>query len=160
MKQHRTNDQSRNVPRGVRLISQVGVVGGMIALMISIVFALIINHIWRYQIENVGARALLAFSMIFIVISFVVGFTGLLTILSSFSLRKMKRSGFWLAYFLIVAWLLIGGVMLLVSILSISGGRFIFGLITAVISVAIMGVAIAAGVDLYRVRSHFAKSPN
>jgi hypothetical protein len=93
----RENRYSR--PLGVTIISALFLIGGLLALLISICLCLsgayILTHLGELEGDGIGI-GLLAGAFVFI------GFAGLvlssLIVLSGFGLRKMRRWGLWCNY--------------------------------------------------------------
>jgi hypothetical protein len=136
----RENRYSR--PLGVTIISTLFLIGGLLALLISIGLCLsgayILTHLGELEKDGIGI-GLLAGAFVFI------GFAGLvlssLTVLSGFGLRKMRRWGLWCNYYTTALVILIN--IYIIGVIGLRGGN-----LTA-IYVAAMTSSIAIGISIY-----------
>ena len=145
--------QTRHIPRGIRVISILYILGGILMLLTSIF--LVLMGYYSLIVENGGGGqgiGALLFFPILVAASFIGALLGLVKISTGVGLKKMKESALTPAYIFMGLWILLGLQIVITQIpiiFSLTG--FIFSSIGALI----IGVSLINGIYLYRVRHYF-----
>jgi hypothetical protein len=147
------NHHTQHIPWGIRVISILYILGGILMLLTSI-FLVLIGY-YSLIIENSGGGkgvVALLFFPILVAASFIGALLGLVKISTGVGLKKMKESALTPAYIFMGLWILLGLQIVITQISIIfSFTGFIFSLIGALI----IGISLINGIYLYRVRHYF-----
>jgi hypothetical protein len=145
--------QTYHIPRGIRIISVLYILGGILMLLTSIF--LVLMGYYSLIIENGGGGqgiGALLFFLILVAAAFIGALLGLVKISTGVGLKKMKESALIPAYMFMGLWILIGLQIVITQIpIIVSLTGFIFSLIGALI----IGVSLINWIYLYRVRHYF-----
>jgi hypothetical protein len=149
--------QIRHIPRGIRVISTLYILGGILMLLISI--CLVVMEYISLIVENDGGgKGIIALFLFPILVgaNLIGAHLGLVKISTGVGLKKMKESALTHAYIFTGLWILLGFLIVLIFIPIIAS---LEGCIFSLIGVVIIGISIINGIYLYRVRHYFSDNP-
>jgi hypothetical protein len=151
--------QIRHIPRGVKRISTLYMVCGILTLLTSILSALIAYNLFATLGESGGGGpgigTLLAIVLL-VGISLIGAILGLVTIAAGVGLKKMKMWGLTCAYISTGLWILFGLLIVLMFIPSLFS---LPGCILSSIGALIISVSIKNRIYLDRVSHYFKDNP-
>jgi hypothetical protein len=150
--------QIRSIPHGIKRISTLYMVCGILTLLTSILSALIAYNLFATLGESGGGGpgigTLLAIVLL-VGISLIGAILGLVTIAAGVGLKKMKMWGLTCAYISTGLWILFGLLIVLMFILAFS----LPGCILSLIGVFIIGISMKNRSYLDRVSYYFSDNP-
>jgi hypothetical protein len=155
----RTNHarQTRHIPRGVKVISILYILGGILMLLTSIFLVLMVYY--SLIIDNGGGGqglGALLFFPILVGASLIGALLGLVKISTGVGLKKMKESALTSSYIFGGLWILLGLQIVITHIPIIFS---LTGCIFSSIGALIIGISLINGIYLYRVRHYFSDNP-
>jgi magnesium-transporting ATPase (P-type) len=149
--------QLRHIPRGIRLISTLYILGGILMLLTSI--CLVVMEYNSLIVENDGGgKGIIALFLFPILVgaNLIGALLGLVKISTGVGLKKMKESALTHAYIFTGLWILLSFLIVLMFIPIIAS---LEDCIFSLIGVVIIGISIINGIYLYRVRHYFSDNP-